>query len=713
MQSILSNFPSQRLGNQPKKLLHIGFDGLTIGTPTRSGSDTNWISTVTGTNSRGYSFPASVVAAFGAGSSTYVQSIPEGGITAGDLTTFESKFTNVIQDRTFSVYDSMSGKELSLSCDVRDTIGLGGQTFTNPQTDFLVNIGTAAALADPVREYYIRMDCFVPAGLTTQTGDTGSGNFWLFIDIKHGGYNNLNGVGDLRHIVSITNNGGVDAYTASIDDDANGRGVIPALSVGGIPGTALPKTTFLNIRSPATVRTGVKHVVHMYVKYPVGGRSDTETGIYTVVIEPEGYDPVVVCDVHGAGYTMAGVEELPPTRFHIGLNYTSAILPNPIIIGNIEIWNKPPRHIGKLEVGNFGPLPWVPTPLSRATYYVSPTGLSGNDGSIGSPKTFQSALNAALPDDVIIMRAGTYSITSAANLNIWAEGTEANPIIIECYPGEAVVIDGSTINPGVDTTRNSNISGWYQVIRGIAFKNMPEYGTFLTGHHNRLQHCEIAYNRLSGAITYQSGSPPWDPLKSSYNLLESCWIHHNSDVGLFGGNYDDGGNADGVSFSTGIGNQARHCLIEYNSDDGADSWRSKDSQFKYCIIRYNGLGNGNGNGVKAGGNTEGEGCIVNHNLVYGNLNNGIAANTGIDVDISSNTTWDNGGVGYVFEPTTAHERNVSIGDGSTHTGTGVPGLPNSWDLTGTPTFISTTEGNADFLKVTQDGTFDDLGAGYL
>lgn len=708
MRSIIHNLRSNNASNCPKKLLHIDFDGLTIGTPTRSGSDTNWLSTVTGTNVRGYSFPSSVVSAFGSGSSLYVQSIPEGGITTGDLATFEAKFTNVIQNRTFPVYGSLGGKELSLACDVRDTIGLGGQTFTNPQTDLVVNIGTAAGLASPLREYYIRMDCFVPAGLTTQTGDTGSGNFWLFIDIKTGGYNNLNGVGDFRHIVSITNNGGVDAYTAIMDDEANGRGIIPGLSVGGVPGTPLPKTTFLQIQSPATVRTGVKHVIHMYVKYPVGGRSDTTTGIYTVVIEPEGYDPIVVCDVHGEGYIMAGVESLPPLRFHY-LNYTSALLPNPIIIGNIEMWDSPSLSVGFIDALNHGPLPWVPTPLSKATYYVSPTGVSGNPGTLGSPKDIQSAVNLTVPGDVIFMLAGTYSVTTADHLNLWKDGTALKPIIYEAYPGHTVIIDGSSITPGVGNQNHVQMSGTYQKLRGVKVRNFPEYGVYIGGNYNTVDGCEISYNKLSGVIAYVAGAGPWSG--ASYNTIINNHIHHNSDVGLFGGNYNDGGNADGIGSMRGQSNLIAHNLVEYNSDDGIDAWTSWGTIIKYNISRYNGLGAGNGNGIKAGGNSTGKNAVVNNNSCYGNLNVGIDYNTGINVTMRNNTTYLNA-TGYGLGTDTINIRNVSNSDTAVKFGTGIA-TRNSWDITGTLTFISTVEGNANFLKVTQDGTFDGIGKDYV
>lgn len=372
-----------------------------------------------------------------------------------------------------------------------------------------------------------------------------------------------------------------------------------------------------------------------------------------------------------------------------------------------------PPYIGKnnrfVFTNKHGPRPWVATPLSRATYFVSPTGSSGNPGTFESPKDLQSAINATVPGDVIFMLEGTYSVTTAAHLNLWQDGTATNPIIYEAYPGHTVIIDGSGITPGVGTTRYVNMSGSWQKLRGVTVQNMPEYGIYINGNHNVIDGCTITGNRLSGIICYTSGSGPWTA--ASFNTIMNCWVHHNSDVGLTGGNYNNGGNADGIAPSRGQNNAVLHNLVEYNSDDGIDSWISWGTKIQYNIVRNNGLGIGNGNGIKAGGNSQGKNAIVDHNLVYNNLSVGIDYNTGINVSMISNTTYGNA-TGYGFGSDTINQRNVSKSDTAVKYGTGIA-TRNSWGITGTLTLLSTTEGDADFLQVTQDSNFNGIGAHYL
>lgn len=364
------------------------------------------------------------------------------------------------------------------------------------------------------------------------------------------------------------------------------------------------------------------------------------------------------------------------------------------------------------EVTNHGPLPFVPTPLARGTMFVATDGSAASPGTDeNAPTTIQEAFDNAGPDDVVFLREGNYYVYGA-NLNMWAEGTVGHPIIFEPYPGDGdVVINGVQMVPNVDTVYKCNISGRYQVFRNIKWKYFPEYGAFVSGTRNLFENCEASYNKLSGFFTYVSGSAPWT--SASYNGFKSCWAHHNSDVGLTGGNWDDGGNADGFALSRGIGNWTSHCLSEYNSDDGFDAWISEDTGSEFDISRYNGAGpNGNGNGGKFGGNTEGSGCRVRYFLTYGNLGNGADFNTGIGVEFQSITAYDNGGVGIVLGADTVVTRSVSSGNGTQVSGTGIPS-GNSWDLVGTLAFVSPDPDSPDFLKVVQDGVFNGIGHRYI
>ncbi len=466
-----------------------------------------------------------------------------------------------------------------------------------------------------------------------------------------------------------------------------------------------------------------------------------------VLIDPNGVDDradaqILICvggdwwPEKNTNFSIIGVGYLPNiciSRFRLvgsspSLHYMSTLNPPTAGTGNspysvaggivkmpvATFAAKKPPYIGKnnryIFTKKHGPRPWKATPLSRATYYASPTGNDGNSGlTTLLPKTLQGAINATVPGDVVFILAGTYSVTTAAHLNLWQDGTAANPIIYEAYPGATVIIDGSGITPGVGNQRRVNMSGSWQKLRGVTVQNMPEYGIFIEGNHNVVDGCTITGNRLSGVICYTSGSGPWTA--ASFNTIMNCTVYANSDVGLTGGNYNNGGNADGIAPSRGQNNAVIYNLVYGNSDDGIDSWISWGTKIQYNIVRNNGLGIGNGNGIKAGGNSQGKDAIVDHNLCYSNLSAGIDVNTGINVTFISNTTWNNA-TGYGLEADTINKRNVSKSDAAVKYGTGIA-TRNSWDISGTLTLLSTTEADSDFLEVTQDGTFNGIGAHYI
>jgi len=434
-------------------------------------------------------------------------------------------------------------------------------------------------------------------------------------------------------------------------------------------------------------------------------------------LTPETYLPGVavsrfeLADINPRVHCMASLS--PPNT---PLNYSAYTAANGVGSTGLPVAtfnaNYPPYVTKKdkyIKVNKHGPRPWKATPLSRATYFVSPTGSSGNLGTLNSPKDAQSAINLTVPGNVVFFLDGTYSVTTAAHLNLWQDGTATQPIIYEAYPGHTVIIDGSGITPGVGNQRRVNMSGSWQKLRGVTVQNMPEYGIFIEGNHNVVDGCTITGNRLSGVICYTSGSGPWTA--ASFNTIMNCTVYANSDVGLTGGNYNNGGNADGIAPSRGQNNAVIYNLVYGNSDDGIDSLISWGTKIQYNIVRNNGLGIGNGNGIKAGGNSQGKDAIVDHNLCYSNLSVGIDVNTGINVTFISNTTWDNA-TGYGLEADTINKRNVSKSDTAVKYGTGIA-TRNSWDISGTLTLESTTEGDSDFLEVVQDSKFNGIGAHYL
>ncbi|MFO0840741.1 MAG: Ig-like domain-containing protein [Phycisphaerae bacterium] len=83
-------------------------------------------------------------------------------------------------------------------------------------------------------------------------------------------------------------------------------------------------------------------------------------------------------------------------------------------------------------------------------FYVAPGGSTSGSGAISAPYgTIQSAANATLPGDTVLIRAGTYTTGSpSANATVLAinggGGAPGYPLTIKAYPGESVIISGVT-----------------------------------------------------------------------------------------------------------------------------------------------------------------------------------------------------------------------------------------------------------------------------
>lgn len=76
--------------------------------------------------------------------------------------------------------------------------------------------------------------------------------------------------------------------------------------------------------------------------------------------------------------------------------------------------------------------------------YVSPSG-TGSGTSTSPYGSIQSAVNAAVAGDVILLRAGTYNPSS--NIQITKSGTRTQPITFRSFEKEKVILDGENM-PG-------------------------------------------------------------------------------------------------------------------------------------------------------------------------------------------------------------------------------------------------------------------------
>lgn len=356
--------------------------------------------------------------------------------------------------------------------------------------------------------------------------------------------------------------------------------------------------------------------------------------------------------------------------------------------------------------GPIGPQPVVATPLASGTKFASPTG-SGTACSAGSPCSLATVVGQATGGAVVFLRGGTYNIK--ANLTFAASGTASKKITFESYPGESAILDGGTLAEGTQVFLR--ITGNYNVLRKLEIRNMPAQGLYIRGNRNILDGLWVHHNKISGIHIHDGTySTPYGAL-ASYNIVQNTTVSDNSDAGL-----GTGGNADGISISSGTENQVLYCLADHNSDDGIDTWRSQNTRVAYSISTNNGIESGNGYGFKIGGAAPSTGTRADHNLSYNNRASGFTINSGADSQYDYNTSWDNDDEGFVLctgyvqcTGNTVIRNSIASATSTAVSGTGTQ-TNNSWQRGGTVAFISVNPASPTFLRPTVGGGFEDIGA---
>jgi hypothetical protein len=344
---------------------------------------------------------------------------------------------------------------------------------------------------------------------------------------------------------------------------------------------------------------------------------------------------------------------------------------------------------------------------SAAAYYVATNGSdSSTTGSQAAPyATITKAISKAVAGDTIIVRGGTYNLTS--QINISKAGTAALPYTIQAFAGETPILDFSGEGAG---TRGLQIDSDYWRIKGLTIQNAKDNGVNITGSNNIIEQLSVHNNQDSGVQI--SGTSTRKP---SNNLI------HNTDSFA---NYDPanhGENADGFAAKfrdLGSGNVFRGDRAWGNSDDGWDFWAAANGvTVENCWSFKNGFNNfgdgsfaGDGNGFKLGHDSGPH--VLKNVVMWGNRLNGIDVNGNATVDTSVSspyvaiahgvqilnaTAYDNGNSSgsknYNFDESYAHilRNNISLTGGVTMN-SGVVNDHDSWNAG-----LAAT--NADFLSL--------------
>ncbi len=305
------------------------------------------------------------------------------------------------------------------------------------------------------------------------------------------------------------------------------------------------------------------------------------------------------------------------------------------------------------------------TPPVANAYYVAPNGSDSNPGTMSSPfLTLTKADSVAGPGTTIYLRGGTYYYSATVNLR--SNGSSGNPIKLWAYPGEKPIIDFSA-QAYNDSNRGIYLKGSYWHFKGIEEQYAGDNGIIISGSYNIIELC-VAHGNKDAGIQIASGG--------AYNKVINCDAYDNYDPASVGGN------ADGFAckLTNGDGNEFEGCRAWHNSDDGWDLFDSAyPVKITNCWAFNNGYDQGNGNGIKVGGNYNNANIYVANCLAFNNLSKGFDQNHNLGViTLYNNTAWHNGRYNFAFYDTPASGQNVFINNISFEPGLSDQGPQGTW-----------------------------------
>lgn len=268
----------------------------------------------------------------------------------------------------------------------------------------------------------------------------------------------------------------------------------------------------------------------------------------------------------------------------------------------------------------FGP---VITPAFATTYYVSPSGSDANAGSLSAPfATLPKAVSAVSAGDTIFLRGGSHPYSSTITID--KAGTSSAPIKVLAFPGEKPVLDFSTqpygaANRGIIVTTTAS---WWQ-FTDLEIMHAGDNGVKVEGSHLRFERCVFHHNGDTGLqIGFGHTDPNPGGLLAAFIEVINCDSYRNYDPD------NRGSDADGFAakLHCGQGIVFTGCRSWENSDDGYDLFETDFAVvLDHCWAWHNGDGTlfpgsgsfqGNGNGIKLGGNGAGGSSKGTHSALF-------------------------------------------------------------------------------------------------
>lgn len=292
--------------------------------------------------------------------------------------------------------------------------------------------------------------------------------------------------------------------------------------------------------------------------------------------------------------------------------------------------------------------------------YVSPNGKSNAAGTKDAPMDIYTAVKIATPGQKILIKEGTYNLSSTVKVERGINGTADAMIYMIADPeaGSRPVLDFDGKCAGMI------LAGDYWYFQGFDVTRSADAqkGIQVSGNHNILDRIKAYKNGNTGIqISRYLGTDQFNQWPA-HNTILNCSSYLNADKG-----YED---ADGFAakLTVGQGNVFDGCIAAYNADDGWDLFAKVQSgsigvvtiqnsvAFKNgYILDENGreINAGNGNGFKMGGDSMPGAHVLKNSVAFANKAKGIDSNSCPDIKVYSSTTFDNESYNVAFYTNTA------------------------------------------------------------
>lgn len=292
--------------------------------------------------------------------------------------------------------------------------------------------------------------------------------------------------------------------------------------------------------------------------------------------------------------------------------------------------------------------------------YVSPNGKSNAAGTKDAPMDIYTAVKIAAPGQKILIKEGTYNLSSTIKVERGINGTADAMIYMIADPeaGSRPVLDFGGKCAGMI------LAGDYWYFQGFDVTRSADAqkGIQVSGNHNILDQIKAYKNGNTGIqISRYLGTDQFNQWPA-HNTILNCSSYLNADKG-----YED---ADGFAakLTVGQGNVFDGCIAAYNADDGWDLFAKVQSgsigvvTIQNCVAFKNGyildengreINAGNGNGFKMGGDSMPGAHVLKNSVAFANKAKGIDSNSCPDIKVYSSTTFDNESYNVAFYTNTA------------------------------------------------------------